>query len=514
MLARQAESLLNCVHVPVPTLDPEGLTTWIASRLPRSADASGVEVLLHAARQRGILLLVEDAENLPEESARALAELYLASDRAIRCVFTSSAEEAPSALVEAFDTGLVQVVLDEPMSRAETADYVAQRLAGAGVPASVAERFDARVIDQIHAATGGTPARINHAARECMAAAAKPLSAPAHAAAPVQAALWQDPFPETEAPAPRPVPRRRRPRRHAPRAQRRGRRRGWGLALLAGAATFGIGLILGPWLRGPLPGSLTEAPRRTPPVPAVGERSENRPPLRPTVDAPDAPAPSGALAPVAEVAAAPAPPVAEPGRVSFPAEPEPPPVTQRQLETERSEAYASAARAVAPSAPASPATAEAPSVPPEPEPAPEAPKIARPAPTPPQRATTAPPPEGKATAIIGPRAVAGAHPPFERVPSTPQETSRFLRGETTTSGPEAALVLRSDTPAAIEIDGRSVGSTPLRVAGLRPGTHRLIVRFVDGVTMSRTLELEAGDRDITLYGPVRRPPPAAAPASP
>jgi len=534
VLARQADTSVTCVHVPVPSLDPEGLTTWIASRLPRDGDVGGSEALLHTAREQGILLLIEDAEHLPEESARALAELHRASDRAIRCVFTSSADEPPSALADAFDSGLAEVHLAAPMSRAETADYIAQRLATAGVPPSVAERFDARVVDQIYANAEGIPSRVNQAARDHMPAAAKPLvtASPPQAEPAPQGALWQDPFPEPRSqPAPR--PQRRRPRRHAPRPAKTRSRRGWGLAVLAGAATFAVGLLLGPWLRGPSeppqvavqPPAQELAPVAPPqrPVPLLpparddsaadkAVSSSENPPAEAAGSAKARPAsevagtaraeatstePSGA----GEVAPAEAPTAAAASTVAAEDSREP----AGQQVSARASPEASVATPAAPAQTPLPAQASPPlAARPAPKP------VARPASPAPRPAATG----SQATAIIGPRAVAGAKPPFERVPETPSEMTAFLVGADAPppATGDAIVLLRSDRPASIEIDGQVIGETPLRIGGLRLGSHRLIVRFVDGVTMSRTIDVGPGEREFTLLGPVRRPPPPAAPA--
>jgi general secretion pathway protein A len=446
VLARRAEDALHCIHVPVPTLDPEGITLWVASRLPGGRRLGGTATLLEVARERPLLLLVEDAELLPADSARAIAELHRASAGAIRAVLAVNAELLPAKLSEAFDPDCAQVLLDDGMDRDEAVDYVTRRLAAAGVPQSVAERFDGGTIAQLHEVSGGNPARFNVAARGHMPVAARSLA---------------------ETPAP----------------HNRAHRRwvsGLSWALGASALTFAVGLLLGFWLRGTSGSEIVEGTRASlgwSPLPVSRAEQQSS---------------SGAAETVAVAA-----------------------VSNLAIEEETSEA-ALARRD--PEVPTPPATASRPATPPQiVAPPPQSTSsvaavgAARPgiledealdtvAPTP-----SAPP--APRHGEINERLVAEA--PVATAPdgeSVETFTARALFAPELPRELTAELSLDADPPAYVEIDGRRFGPTPIRIAGLRPGAHRLVAHFQTGETMARELILSSGSRELMLRGPVRRAP--------
>ncbi len=528
VLARRAEDALHCIHVPVPTLDPEGITLWVASRLPGGRRLGGSETLLEVARERPLLLLVEDAELLPADSARAIAELHRASAGAIRAVLAVNAEALPANLSEAFDPEIVQVSLDEAMDRDEAVEYVTRRLAAAGVPQSVAERFDPAAVANLHDVSGGNPARFNVVARGHMPVAARALTP--RPPVPEDAGLWQDPFPLEPAVLQETPPPRDRARR----------RWMWGLSWAFGASalTFAVGLLLGLWLRGGTDGG---GPRTAweglPERPARAEApAEGRPEIAvlptPSTAAPEAEGAEARRAPPEAIASS-ATPLATAPRID-PAPPPSPP-------TEGPEILAPASPA-APAAPATPSVAaigmeasgpadlespEAPVVrtPPRPEEAPvpaaATPEVAAlPAPDEPASERSlerfAAPSQGEVgsqptTETAG---AARAAPAARDEPAPASRRALFapeLPPELT-----AELVLDADPAAFVEIDGRPFGPTPIRISGLRPGVHRLVAHFKTGETMSQELVLSSGSRELTLRGPVRRAPqpPATLPAAP
>jgi hypothetical protein len=54
--------------------------------------------------------------------------------------------------------------------------------------------------------------------------------------------------------------------------------------------------------------------------------------------------------------------------------------------------------------------------------------------------------------------------------------------------------MNADPWAHVELDGRSIGTTPLADVPMEPGSHRVVVRFSDGLVVARTVEVDAYSR--------------------
>ena len=524
VLARRAEAELHCVHVPVPTLDPEGIILWVASRLPGGRRLAGTEALLEVARERALLLFVEDAELLPEESARALGELHRASSGAIRAVLAVNAEELPKSLDEAFAGSCQCVVLSQPMTRDEVADYVTSRLAAASVPQSVAERFDAGAITQIYEASGGITSKVNAAARRHMPSAARSI-----APHPPEPALWQDPFPteapvsdrDEESPVPVLIP---------------PERAWWGIGA-ACAATFALGLFLGFWLRDRELYLLRDPAAAVPPVASDATTI-------PSESIPESIAPPASVAIADRAATAPeAPEPADPSPAIPSVAPDPEPAAAVVARAEAAPARPAASRrpqgpppapVAAIEAPRDPVRALTPEAPPLPTPSPSAavtPPVAAPTPSASARPSTEPTTEAAVSAPAPATQTAAAEPepiaaPAARLeptaaasdPAPPPTETREPDPSQTQSEPAVAplppvearfaaeLGLSADPPAFVELDGQRAGVTPIRITGLRPGVHRLVAHFETGETLSREIVLSSGLNEFTLSGPMRRAP--------
>lgn len=542
VLARRAEGDLHCIHVPVPTLDPEGVTLWISTRLPGGRRPAGTEALLEVANERPLLLLVEDAELLPAESAQTLAELHSASSGAIRAILAVNDTECPEHLALAFEPGAQQVALSDAMTRDEVADYVARRLAAAGVPQSVAEHFGSSAIAQIHDSSGGVPMQVNHAARRMMPSAARSLAPTLP-----DAGLWQDPEPplppEIDLPPEPVLPRRTRA------SWRRGRGLGWGIA--AGLVPFIAGITIGVWMRP------TAAPEDEQGADRVAEEAEA--PVNTEISAPTLPAApplptdpetvadAKATSPVApidgaaqgesevpsaartEVAAPPA--VADDAAESLAASASSNPSQVASPPPRDSAATIADSVATAATEPtetrvfgepeldaegvrATPVIATTrPSQVGEALPEFRAEPVQEEAARPPEVASLPNSPPGAAVtgATVPGSAVVGATPPG----SSPSFTQRPFPEDVATPRPGASfaneLFLDSEPPAFIEIDGRPVGATPIRVDGLRPGPHRLVAHFETGETMTREVVVGSERSEVMLRGPMRRTPRASVP---
>ena len=71
---------------------------------------------------------------------------------------------ASSRTIAALGPAVRVMRLAEPMSEAETFEYVARRLAAAGVPEATRARFDPPTVRDLHRICGGNPRRLHIAA--------------------------------------------------------------------------------------------------------------------------------------------------------------------------------------------------------------------------------------------------------------------------------------------------------------------------------------------------------------
>lgn len=54
--------------------------------------------------------------------------------------------------------------------------------------------------------------------------------------------------------------------------------------------------------------------------------------------------------------------------------------------------------------------------------------------------------------------------------------------------------VNADPWAYVELDGRSIGTTPLADVPMEAGSHRVVARFPDGLVVARTVEVDAYSR--------------------
>lgn len=168
LVAERARRPWRPVYLPYAALSPEGLCAWALSALGEAPADSPAEALDAVARElherdSGVLLLVDDAGGMPRETARWLRDRVGAAEEAMGLVIAAAEHgeslESLAAWVEA-----EHVRLQQPMSEAETADYLSWRLARAGVPEAVRQLFDADTARRLHRLSEGNPRRLHIAA--------------------------------------------------------------------------------------------------------------------------------------------------------------------------------------------------------------------------------------------------------------------------------------------------------------------------------------------------------------
>jgi type II secretory pathway predicted ATPase ExeA len=182
----------DVLHVSTGALPLADLLAFaLGSRVPRGARLPAVP------SDRVVVLPIDDAEELTLPVARGLAGLVRKAEGALRLVLAVR-EEPSEALVAALGGSLAEVAIDQPMSDAEVALYLAVRLHRAGAPEDVRRRLGARHAARLHELSGGSPGRLNRLASELLRghdlADAEDAPPAAPIARPAGAAFPRDPF--------------------------------------------------------------------------------------------------------------------------------------------------------------------------------------------------------------------------------------------------------------------------------------------------------------------------------
>jgi len=164
LLARRLAPELRTVHLPYASMPAPALCAWAMDLLGGSSSYDPVgAVVAHARRPHadgvGLVLLIDDAEAMPEETAPQLARAARDSGGALRLV-AAAAETAAGPLAQTWDHA-ERVTLRKPMDLEETSRYLVAHLEAAGLPEAVRAAFDASSISGLHGRSGGIPGRVN-----------------------------------------------------------------------------------------------------------------------------------------------------------------------------------------------------------------------------------------------------------------------------------------------------------------------------------------------------------------
>jgi len=164
MLASRLGPALHGVYVPNPVLTPAELCAWTLGCLGSPVWQDPIAVLGAYVDHLGecgeaLVWLVDDAEGLPEETARWLGQVRPRARGALRLVIAAGPGEPPRAFAALGPMVRIDA-LAQPMQPAETARYVQGRLERAQAEPELRARCEA-VVAAIHAESAGIPRAVS-----------------------------------------------------------------------------------------------------------------------------------------------------------------------------------------------------------------------------------------------------------------------------------------------------------------------------------------------------------------
>jgi type II secretory pathway predicted ATPase ExeA len=175
VLGAQLADRLDPVYAPYAKLPQSELCALLLGLLGHAGGEhpEGELLALAAARRargRALLLLVDDAGSMPEQTARGLAGLVAVSHGGLRLVVAAAEEARAMALLEAVGPGVDVARLPEHMDAGETGHYVRRHVARALGP-EAARAVDSGTVAAIHRASQGVPRDVHRTAPALLDAA-------------------------------------------------------------------------------------------------------------------------------------------------------------------------------------------------------------------------------------------------------------------------------------------------------------------------------------------------------
>lgn len=474
------------VYLPYAALPAADVCGWALAVLGRPAQgdtgaALAAEARDLAARGAPLVLVLDDGSAIPLATVRRLVDLAAEHARVLSLLVAVTDDEKSEAVLAALGSAARSVRLDAPLSAAESAAYVTERLARAGAADEVRRRFDPVMLDRLHRSARGIPRVLGRLASEVVRRGQEGLLA----------AELDEPALEPEAP-----PKRAAPAPQSPAAARVALLTAEGAGLGAGPpqahppraaeARRDPGRPASPGAATPEPVAPEKAPGPRPGVPPAPQAAA--PPSR--ASAPEPAAPSEAAAKAAAPARAPAEAAPAPARAAMPTAPQAPaprrPPDARPAASQR--VAAAPRRSIGPaqiflvalvigaaaigipmwlSRPQSPATTNVPEAAPQPAaparpPAPPAPAIAQPAPpeksSPIPAAAPAKPPPPPAPTDTATAALSAAAPIPKPAPAASAPTPSPAPSSATAAAAPAAKP--PPAPAASQPSGAASAGAP------------------------------------------------------
>ena len=170
VLAERLGEAFRPLYLPYATLPPEEFAAWTLGLLGERPEAgwAGLRALATGSAARPLLLLVDEANSMPEETAQGLDELLVAAEGGLRLLLVPAEAPPPTAVLRRLVSGAMELRLNAPLSAPETRHYVETRLARVGVPGAVRAAFDDEMIERLQRAAEGIPSEIQRLGGEIL----------------------------------------------------------------------------------------------------------------------------------------------------------------------------------------------------------------------------------------------------------------------------------------------------------------------------------------------------------
>lgn len=159
------------VYLPYASLTLDELSAWALGLLGRAPRRDPVAVLQDVARDAvagmgPLVLLIDEANSMPLDTARALGECVEACGGDLSLVLAAPDDARTSRVVAALGVDAAECRYDQPMSEDETQRHVVERLRAAGADPIVWRRLGREVVRRLHGLSGGNPRRLHVLASE------------------------------------------------------------------------------------------------------------------------------------------------------------------------------------------------------------------------------------------------------------------------------------------------------------------------------------------------------------
>lgn len=170
ILAERLAGSFRPLYLPYASLPPEELGSWVLGLLEEDSRQGwrGLRELACASADRPLLLLVDEANSIPEDSAVQLDELLLEANAGLRLLLIPAEEPPPNPVLSRMVSGAMELRLNAPLSAEEAQLYLDARLTRAGTPASVREVFRGEMAERLLRASEGIPSEIHRLATEVL----------------------------------------------------------------------------------------------------------------------------------------------------------------------------------------------------------------------------------------------------------------------------------------------------------------------------------------------------------
>lgn len=173
---------LRPIYIPNPDCDAADFCRWVLRDLepeagddPRAALTGATDAL--RAEGDALLLLVDEAESLPQITADWLFDAARASDGGIRLLLAFTDETRREETATRLGADATTVRIDTHLSRAEVEAYIRSELERAEVEPALRACFDDATIDALHVRSAGVPALLQNEAASILFRAEIPRGA-------------------------------------------------------------------------------------------------------------------------------------------------------------------------------------------------------------------------------------------------------------------------------------------------------------------------------------------------